>query len=95
VLDGLNYYLGITDIPDDRVVHELLGVPTYLLHEAIDVRAPAVLWVPGGDAGLCAGAQAARHSRACPQGRRLRRLGHSLVNPACLPCACRGRLASW
>ena len=46
VLNGLYYYLGLTFIDDDRVVDELLGVPTYLLHAAIDVnRGPAVHWV--------------------------------------------------
>ncbi|KAL4855614.1 hypothetical protein ACK3TF_003939 [Chlorella vulgaris] len=33
VLSMFDYYYGLESIPDDMVVNELLGVPTYLLHE--------------------------------------------------------------
>ncbi len=34
VLSMFDYYYGLESIPDDMVVNELLGVPTYLLHGA-------------------------------------------------------------
>ncbi|KAI3430897.1 hypothetical protein D9Q98_009306 [Chlorella vulgaris] len=33
VLNMFDYFYGLESIPDDMVVNELLGVPTYLLHE--------------------------------------------------------------
>jgi len=33
------YYYGVTAIPDAQVVNELLGVPTYLLHQLVEVSA--------------------------------------------------------
>jgi hypothetical protein len=38
----MEYYFGIKDIPDDRVVDQLLGIPTYKLQRFIDVRKSAV-----------------------------------------------------
>ena len=38
VTNAMEYYFGIRDIPDDQVVDQLLGIPTYKLHEFIDVR---------------------------------------------------------
>ncbi len=46
VVQALEYYLGITYIPDSEVVDRLLGVPTQLLHLAVAVSC----W---GRAGSC------------------------------------------
>lgn len=46
VVRALECYLGITYIPDSRVVDQLLGVPTHLLHQAVEVLRR------GGGAGL-------------------------------------------
>jgi len=37
VLNGFAYYFGLIAIPDDQVVYELMGVPTYILHRFVDV----------------------------------------------------------
>ena len=101
VLDGLNYYLGVTYIPDDRVVHELLGVPTFLLHEAIDVRAPAAVHSSrGGGRPAClsaAGATSGMTHSAMHWGWLgiQAPLAHPSERDACLLHACGGRLASW
>lgn len=53
-MSALAYYLGLRYIPDSRVVDELLGVPTHLLHAIVDVSqrpvgctqlGPPVEWV--------------------------------------------------
>lgn len=44
VVQALEYYLGITYIPDSEVVDRLLGVPTQLLHQAVAVSC----WGAGG-----------------------------------------------
>ncbi|KAL4420686.1 hypothetical protein ABPG75_010342 [Micractinium tetrahymenae] len=36
IVRALEYYLGLTHIPDSQVVDQLLGVPTYLLHQAVE-----------------------------------------------------------
>lgn len=33
--NALSYYFGVLDIPDSMVVNDLLGVPTYLLHDYV------------------------------------------------------------
>lgn len=81
VLNALAYYLGLTYIPDARVVDQLLGVPTYQLHEAVEVRgrrqalraaAAGGVWVHGALARGCR-----RRLHAC--------LAHTVRSPL-LPC---------
>lgn len=48
VLNMFDYFYGLESIPDDMVVNELLGVPTYLLHGA---------WQAGGQGGVGEGGQ--------------------------------------
>ena len=43
-MSALAYYLGLRYIPDSRVVDELLGVPTHLLHTIVDVRRGGKEW---------------------------------------------------
>ncbi|KAL4420685.1 hypothetical protein ABPG75_010341 [Micractinium tetrahymenae] len=35
LLNGFQYYFGLTAIPDDNVTNELLGIPTYLLRQFV------------------------------------------------------------
>lgn len=36
VMNTLNYYFGVKSIPDDQVVYELMGVPTFRLREVVN-----------------------------------------------------------
>ena len=40
VLQALGYYFGVVGIEDQYVVSNITGVPTYLLHDFVGVRAP-------------------------------------------------------
>lgn len=60
VLAELEYYFGIRYIHDSRVVHELLGVPTYLLHALVEASCA------GAGAGLlCGGLRCRSAGREC------------------------------